>query len=98
MIGQKGIPPAYAGVERHVEELSLRLVERGHSVTVYSRPRYTPWGSRQYKGIDLVSFRSLPTKHLDAISHTAVRPSDPVETRQLRELWRSRSVNDWGVR
>lgn len=72
MIGQKGIPATYGGVERHVEELSLRLVERGHSVTVYTRPHYSPPGSQQYKGVDLASFRSVRTKHLDAISHTAI--------------------------
>lgn len=76
MIGQKGIPATYGGVERHVEELSLRLVERGHSVTVYTRPHYTSPQLRRYKGIDLVSFRSLPTKHLDAITHTAVCSAD----------------------
>jgi len=72
MIGQKGIPATFGGVERHVEELSLRLVERGHSVTVYTRPSYTASRPGSYKGIDLVSLPSLSTKHLDAISHTGI--------------------------
>jgi glycosyltransferase involved in cell wall biosynthesis len=72
MIGQKGIPATYGGVERHVEELGRRLVERGHRVTVYTRPHYTPPGTREYEGVRLVSLHSLPTKHLDAISHTTV--------------------------
>jgi hypothetical protein len=41
MIGQKGIPATYGGVERHVEELSVRLVERGDEVIVYTRPHYS---------------------------------------------------------
>ena len=41
MIGQKGIPAVYGGVERHVEEqLGSRLAAKGHDVTVYVRPYY----------------------------------------------------------
>ena len=82
MIGQKGIPATYGGIERHVEELAVRLVDSGHAVTVYTRPHYS--GDRRaearghrprityYRGIRLVRLPSLPTKHLDAISHTAI--------------------------
>jgi glycosyltransferase involved in cell wall biosynthesis len=81
MIGQKGVPATYGGVERHVEEIAVRLVNDGHAVTVYTRPHYT--GDRRtsarslaprityYKGIRLVCLPSIPTKHCDAISHTA---------------------------
>ena len=34
MIGQKGIPAIYGGIERHVEELAVRLVGLGHQVVV----------------------------------------------------------------
>ena len=34
MIGQKGIPALYGGIERHVEEIARRLVARGHEVLV----------------------------------------------------------------
>ncbi len=70
MIGQKGIPVLYGGVERHVEELSLDLVRRGIRVDVYTRPYYTPRAQGWYKGIRLVSLPTLKTKHLDAITHT----------------------------
>jgi glycosyltransferase involved in cell wall biosynthesis len=40
MIGQRGIPAAYGGVERHVEEISARLARRGHSVRVFGREGY----------------------------------------------------------
>jgi len=69
-IGQKGIPAIMGGVERHVEEVAIRLVEQGHDVTVYTRPNYTDEKLSEYKGVKLVSFHSVPTKHLDAISHT----------------------------
>ena len=46
MIGQKGIPATYGGIERHVEEIARRLVARGHEVTVYCRFHYTPTPGR----------------------------------------------------
>lgn len=69
-IGQKGIPAISGGVERHVEELSTRLVKLGHEVYVYTRPNYSPKELKEYKGVKLVSLPSIPSKHLDAISHT----------------------------
>ena len=71
MIGQKGIPATYGGVERHVEELSARLVRRGHAVTVYCRPYYTVDVSK-HRGVSLKILPSIHTKHLDAMTHTAV--------------------------
>lgn len=34
IIGSKGVPATYGGVERHVEELAKGLVKKDHSVTV----------------------------------------------------------------
>lgn len=70
MIGQKGLPAIYGGVERHVEELSKRLVKHGHEVYAYTRPYYSVKGQKKYQDINLVSIPSIHTKHLDAISHT----------------------------
>lgn len=70
MIGQKGIPATFGGVERHVEDLSVTLVERGHTVTVYTRPYYTNPARKNYRGVHLASLPSVRTKHLDTISHT----------------------------
>jgi glycosyltransferase involved in cell wall biosynthesis len=71
MIGQKGLPATYGGIERHVEELARRFVARGHRVTAYCRPHYTPPGA-VLDGVELVRLPSVNTKHLDAITHTAV--------------------------
>jgi glycosyltransferase involved in cell wall biosynthesis len=71
MIGQKGIPFIRdGGVERHVEELATRLVSRGHEVYVYVRPRFIINGQKIYKGVNLISLPSIPTKNLDTITHT----------------------------
>lgn len=69
-IGQKGIPTKFGGVERHVEELSTRLVKAGHEVYVYVRPNYTDPKLTKYKGVNLICLSGVATKHLDAISHT----------------------------
>lgn len=71
MLGQKGIPASYGGIERHVEELATRLVERGHDVTVYCRPHYTRM-SGEYRGVKLVGIPSVRTKHLDTATHCAL--------------------------
>ena len=75
MIGQKGIPATYGGIERHVEEVGARLVDRGHSVRVYTRPHYTA-ETGPYRGMERVSRPSLHTKHLDTPSHTALATLD----------------------
>jgi len=70
MIGQKGVPATYGGIEKHVEEIARRLVARGHEVTVFCRLYYTPAGAR-YHGVRLLRRPSIHTKHLDTVSHVA---------------------------
>lgn len=71
MIGQKGIPATFGGVERHVEELSAHLAVRGHAVTAFVRPSYTA-ARGEHRGVRLRALPSIATKHLDAITHTAL--------------------------
>ena len=40
MIGQRGVPATFGGVERHVEELGARLAADGHEVVVFCRRGY----------------------------------------------------------
>ncbi|MFH0853870.1 MAG: glycosyltransferase family 4 protein [bacterium] len=70
-IGQKGIPAKFGGIERHVEDLSVRLANKGHEVFVYTRPNYTSQSLKEYKAVKLISIPNIPTKHFDAITHTA---------------------------
>lgn len=69
MIGQKGIPAKAGGIERHVEELSAELAARGHEVLVFCRSWYA-WPVRNHRNIRCIKTPSIPTKHLDAITHT----------------------------
>lgn len=69
MIGQKGLPVLSGGVERYAQELSERLVDEGHEVTVFCRKWYS--GKIPYDGkVKRVFVPTIPTKNLDAIVHT----------------------------
>jgi len=71
MIGQKGIPATYGGIERHVDEIARRLVARGVHVDVFCRLYYTPTGT-SYHDIGLLRRPSVHTKHLDTATHVAL--------------------------
>jgi glycosyltransferase involved in cell wall biosynthesis len=71
MIGQKGLPATFGGIEHHVEQIGQRLAARGHHVTVYSRKSYSEQGNGRYRGMDLRTAPTIPSKHLDAIVHSA---------------------------
>lgn len=70
LLGSRGIPAAYGGYETFLEELSWRLVERGHEVTVYCRSQYTPRAQTTHRGAHLVVLPTIRTKHLDTPVHT----------------------------
>jgi glycosyltransferase involved in cell wall biosynthesis len=72
MIGQRGLPATYGGIEHHVEEIGRRLVERGHQVTVFCRTNYVERAMADYHGITLRHLPTVGTKHLDAVMHSAL--------------------------
>lgn len=68
-VGQKGIPAtAGGGVENYVEHIAVRLSRKGHKVFAYTRAEYAPAGD--FKGVDVIATKSIPTKSLDAGTHT----------------------------
>ena len=73
LLGTRGIPANYGGFETFYENLGPRLAERGHEVAVFNRPHVVGHRElRTYRGVKLVHLPSIPTKHLDTITHTAV--------------------------
>jgi len=72
MIGQRGIPASFGGVERHVEELGTELAARGHEVTVFTRTNYTTERPHEYRGMRARYLPTVTRKHLDAIVHSAI--------------------------
>jgi glycosyltransferase involved in cell wall biosynthesis len=67
ILGTRGIPASYGGFETFAEELSRRLVLRGHQVTVYSRFRSA---EAKHLGVSLVYLPTIRHKYLDTIAHT----------------------------
>lgn len=72
MIGQKGLPATFGGIEHHVEELGSRMAARGHEVTVFCRTNYGDGRRQHHRGMRLVELPTVGTKHLDAIVHSAL--------------------------
>jgi glycosyltransferase involved in cell wall biosynthesis len=66
ILGTRGIPARYGGFETFAEELSTRLSERGHTLTVYCRDR----GHRAYKGVRLTYLPTIRHKYFDTVAHT----------------------------
>ena len=73
LLGTRGIPASYGGFETFAEELSKRLVVRGHSVTVWCRQRHS---EARYLGVDLRYVPTIRHKYLDTIVHTFLSTLD----------------------
>jgi glycosyltransferase involved in cell wall biosynthesis len=69
ILGTRGIPASYGGFETFAEELSARLVARGHEVAVYCRDRFD---LPKYRGVDLVYLPTIRNKYFDTLAHTFV--------------------------
>jgi len=67
ILGTRGIPARYGGFETFAEELSTRLVERGHAVTVYCRERQP---EPTFRGVSLVYLPTWRHKYFDTLVHT----------------------------
>jgi len=70
IIGTRGIPAAYGGFETFAEELSTRLVRRGHEVWVYCRAHAVHERLAEYHGVRLRFVPAIRHKYLDTVSHT----------------------------
>lgn len=70
IMGTRGIPANYGGFETFAEQLSTRLVEKGHDVTVYCRSHHVPKTMTEYRGVRLKVLPTLKHKYLDTVAHT----------------------------
>jgi len=70
LLGTRGIPGNYGGFETFAEELSVRLVARGHDVVVYCRNGYGSDGMVEHEGVRLVHLPAIRHKYAETISHT----------------------------
>lgn len=72
ILGTRGIPSGYSGYEAFAEELGVRLVERGHEVTVYAHRNMIEPAKRvpAYRGVRLRYIPSLKGKNTSQFSHS----------------------------
>ncbi len=73
LLGTRGIPANYGGFETFAEEISVRLVERGHRVTVYCRDKHP---EREYRGVHLRYLPTIRHKYFDTVAHTGISTLD----------------------
>ena len=76
MVGQRGVPATFGGIEHHVEEIGARLAERGHEVVVYTRTNYVTERPRSVRGMRPRYLPTVGSKHLDAIVHSSLSTLD----------------------
>lgn len=69
ILGTRGVPASYGGFETFAEQLSTRLVARGHDVTVYCRSHYVSPRQIEYKGVRLRVLPTIKRKYLDTVMH-----------------------------
>lgn len=74
IIGSKGIPARYGGIQQVVERVAEGLADLGCEVTVYSRFHYSEIKKTKfsYKNFLVINVKGFKTKHLDAISHSFI--------------------------
>ena len=65
ILGSRGIPANYGGFETCAEEISKRLIKRGHDVTVYCCRPYSRSRKRHYKGIKRIVLPTIRHKILE---------------------------------
>jgi len=68
MIGTKGIPAKWGGIEVYVQEISERLAKKGHTVSVYSR-KWFSGNIKKHIGIKVIKTPTIRTKSTDALLH-----------------------------
>jgi glycosyltransferase involved in cell wall biosynthesis len=71
ILGTRGVPPRYGGFETFAAELSRRLVQRGHHVTVYCREPNGTWD-----GVQRIVLPAIRHKYLETVSHSLLSALD----------------------
>ncbi len=69
-LGTRGFPNVQGGVEKHCENLAVRLAAMGCRVTVFTRRPYVDRSLKEYMGVRLVDLPAVRRKNLEALLHT----------------------------
>jgi glycosyltransferase involved in cell wall biosynthesis len=70
MVGLKGIPAKWGGIEKYVEEVGKRLVQRGHEVTVLGSSWYCKdHEENSFEGMKIIRAPTVHLQSTDALSN-----------------------------
>lgn len=69
-IGHKRMPGREGGIEVVVEELTTRMANMGHEVTVYNRRKKGYRSPKEYKGVKIVEVPTIEKKSTDAVIYS----------------------------
>jgi glycosyltransferase involved in cell wall biosynthesis len=92
IVGTRGIPAAYGGFETLAWELSGRLADRGHEVTVYCRRGRTDETVAIPFNVRRRFLPYLPGKYLETVTHTAISVVDSL-VRGYDAMWVGNAAN-----
>lgn len=81
ILGTRGIPARYGGFETFAEQLAVRLVARGHEVTVYGRAGYVVVALSEYQRVRIVRLPAPRSKYLETVVHTLFSAIHALTTR-----------------
>jgi glycosyltransferase involved in cell wall biosynthesis len=81
--GIRGIHACYGGFETFDEELSSRLVKRGHQVLVYGRKHVINYKKPEYKGVQIRLLPAPKQKYLETPVHTLLCIGDLIFRRPV---------------
>ncbi len=70
ILGSRGIPASYGGLETSIQETTVRFVQMGIDTTVYCRRNHYKDKISNYESVKLIYLPSIKTKHFDTITHT----------------------------
>jgi len=71
MLGSRGIPVTYSGIEKALEEICPRLVQRGHQVTVYTQSDAL-YDQDLFEGVRIKRVPAIHTKHLETLTRVGI--------------------------
>ncbi|UCH21521.1 MAG: glycosyltransferase family 4 protein [Deltaproteobacteria bacterium] len=70
MVGTKGIPAKWGGIEKYIEEVGKILAKKGHFVTVFGSKWYcADYHQNKYLGMNIRTVPSLHFKSTDALTN-----------------------------
>jgi len=70
VLGTRGVPANYSGLETAVERIGERLAHKGYEIVVYCRRHNVTIKEDTYRGMHLVKLPSINNKYLDTLSHS----------------------------